>query len=297
MNTQNQIAVNTTVSAAAFVPVINRVQKLTNPDQSEVLEFLKQRPAHTVVMTGFVRDNNLASENNRGTFYGYRNAGGTLEGVALIGHTTLIETRSADALAAFADAARTSPIPLHVLMSSGAKTEDFFKLMHGGDIQPRLVCTELLFELSFPFPVQNCDWMIRTAQADELEAVAEAHAEVAFIESGVDPLVADRAGFLKRTLRRIEKNRVFVVFENDRLIFKADIVAETDDTIYLEGIYVAPEFRGQGIGSSCLAKLSLELLNRVSNICLLSNVFMKNAHRSFIKAGYKNTDSCQTVFV
>ena len=107
----------------------------------------------------------------------------------------------------------------------------------------------------------------------------------------------DREGFLKRCLKRIERERTFVVFEGDRLVFKADIIAETDNVVYLEGIYVAPEFRGQGIGPQCLAKLSLDLLDRVQHISLLSNVDFKGAHRSFEKAGFVNTDECQTIFV
>jgi GNAT superfamily N-acetyltransferase len=163
--------------------------------------------------------------------------------------------------------------------------------------EPRLVCPELLFELKFPFPVQECKWDVRLADASELEQIAVAHDEVAFIESGSSPMQKDREGFLKRCLKRIEQKRTFVVFDNGKLVFKADIVAETSDVVYLEGIYVAPEYRGQGVGSSCLSNLSLQLMERVENICLLSNVEFKGAHRSFAKAGFQNTDCCQTIFV
>ncbi|MGC2235864.1 MAG: GNAT family N-acetyltransferase [Pyrinomonadaceae bacterium] len=270
---------------------------LTEANRQEVLEFLAMRPVHTVVMTSFVQDNGMESADNRGRFYGYRNLNGKLEGVALIGHTTLIESRSTDSLMAFAIAAKTSETPIKLLMSDGKTTEKFWNYFAGAGQQPRLVCTELLFELNFPFLVQDCKWEVRPAKEDELEQIAEAHAEVALIESGVNPLEKDREGFLKRTLRRIEKERTFVVFENGKLVFKADIVAETSETAYLEGIYVAPEYRGQGVGSSCLSELSQQLLNRVQHICLLSNIEFENAHRSFLKAGYKNTDCCQTIFV
>ena len=280
-----------------IAPEMNRLQLLTEANEAEVLGFLNLRPVHTVVMTSFIQDNGLESLENRGKFFGYRNTDGMLEGVALIGHTTLIESRSADSLHAFALIARQSETPIHILMSDGKTTETFWKYYADFNQKPRLVCTELLFELSFPFLVQECGWNVRLAKTDELEQVAKAHAEVAFIESGVDPLRTDREGFLKRTLRRIEKERTFVVFENGKLLFKADIVAETSDVYYLEGIYVAPEMRGKGIGASCLAKLSLELLNEKQHICLLTNVEFKNAHRSFEKAGYKNTDCCTTIFV
>lgn len=279
------------------VPALNNLHALAEANRPEIFEFLALRPVHTVVMKSFIHDNGLESADNRGTFYGYRNGRGTLEGVALIGHTTLIEARSEDALMAFAIAAKTSATPIHIVMSDGDTTERFWQYFAGANQKPRLVCTELLFELKFPFLVQNCKWDVRTAKADELEQIAEAHAEVAFIENGVDPLGKDREGFLKRTLRRIEKERTFVVFDNGKLVFKADIVAETEDVIYLEGIYVAPEYRGQGIASSCLSELSRRLMSLVQNICLLSNIEFKHAHKSFLKAGYKNTDHSQTIFV
>ncbi len=298
---KNSAADNKSASVREFFPTaapeMSRLRLLENGDRQEVLEFLKMRPVQTVVMTSFIRDNGLENETNRGKFYGYRTAAGTLEGVALIGHTTLIEARSQNSLLAFARIARQTETPIHLMMSDGKTIETFWRHYTGDNRPARKVCTELLFELSFPFFVQNCEWNVRSANADELEQIADAHDEVAFMESGVSPLLKDREGFLKRCLRRIEQGRTFVVFENGKLVFKADIVAETESVAYLEGIYVAPEYRGKGIGSKCLSNLSLQLMERVENVCLLSNSEFKSAHQSFLKAGFKNTDSYQTIFV
>src|SRR5438132_8534343 len=65
---------------------------------TEVLNFLAERPLHTVTLMGFIRDNGLVSPLNRGEFYGCRNHDGELEGVELTGHATLIETQTAPAL-------------------------------------------------------------------------------------------------------------------------------------------------------------------------------------------------------
>ena len=274
-----------------------RLESLGNSNEKEVLEFLKVRPVHTVVMASFIQDNGLENADNRGKFYGYRRENGKLAGVALIGHTTLVEARSDDALRAFARIARQSDTPIHFMMSDGTTIETFWRYFTGDNRAPRLVCSELLFELTIPFSVQPCKWKVRLANAGELEQIAVAHDEVAFIESGSSPLAKDRAGFLKRCLKRIEQKRTFVVFADGKLVFKADIAAETSDVVYLEGMYVAPEMRGQGVGSNCLANLALRLLEQAENVCLLSNVESKYAHRSFVKAGFKNTDCCQTIFV
>jgi hypothetical protein len=274
---------------------MSRVCGLTSHDTAETLAFLAARPVQTVILHSFIRDNGIESQLNRGRFYGYRNPQGKLLGVALIGHTTLLETRSDEALRAFAHLARYSATPLHVVMAEGEIAETFWRHYAAG-AEPRLRCAELLFELGFPCLVQQCAWEVRPARLEELEAVARAHADVAFLESGVDPLAKDREGFLKRCRRRIEQGRTFVVFANGELLFKADIAAQTDEVAYLEGVYVKPEARNQGVGAQCLGKLSRRLLQQVEHISLLSNETFAAAHRSFAKAGFRQTNRCVTLF-
>ena len=279
-------------------PVKDRgiIVALTESETTEVKAFLNIRPVHTVVMASFIHDNGIDSELNRGTFYGYRNSEGKLEGVALIGHSTLIEAHTDEAMFAFASKARSERVAINLVMAEHNDALKFWQ-HYAGTAEPRLTCTELLFETAFPMLVRDCEWDLRTARMEELEQIAEAHAEVCFIETGNDPMVRDREGFLERVARRIEMGRTFVVFENGRLLFKADIIAEADGIIYLEGIYVASESRGKGIGAKCLSKLNLILLERAERVCMLSNVRFEHAHRSFQKAGYRKTGECTTLFV
>lgn len=275
----------------------SKVTELSAVDLEETLTFLAVRPVHTVVMTSFITDNGIVSELNRGKFYGSRDANGELDGVALIGHSTLVEARSDEALKALARRARLSDTPIHLIMSSGDDAAGFWQYLTDGLTQPRLTCTEALFEVAFPFPVCKTERGIKNADMSHLIAVAEAQAEVAFMECGVDPMLKDREGFLKRVARRIEQGRVFVVTDGDELVFKADIIAETAECIYLEGIYVGEKYRGQGIGSTCLSNLTVDLLGRTSNVCMLSNVDFESAHRSYAKAGFRKTGECVTLFV
>ena len=297
LNKKTQTERTSEILFFATEPFRSKAAVLREANRDEVVEFLNARPVHTVVMTSLINDNGLENTLNRGEFYGYRDKDGKLEGVALIGHSTLLEARSEEALWAFAQAAKSSKIPVYLVMSSGNDAERFWQYFSDGLTEPRLSCTEFLFETAFPYLVRDCKWDIRLATRDELMPVAEAQAEVAVIESGACPIERDREGFLSRVERRIEQGRVFVVVEDGKLLFKADIIAETEDVIYLEGVYVAPEHRGKGIGSSCLSKLNLMLFERASNICLLSNVDHKGAHKSFEKAGLRHSSQCVTLFV
>jgi GNAT superfamily N-acetyltransferase len=277
------------------MPDLSPVARLGDADEAEVLAFLDRRPVHTVVMSSFILDNGMDSEFNRGAYFGYRSPDGDLEAVALIGHATMLEARSERSLEALAYTARTSDTPIHVVLSNDRDVKAFWNY-YSPDASPRLSCTELLFEVGFPFAVPTCDRVITKGTPEQVVELAEAHAAIALMESGVDPMAADAEGFLKRTMRRIEQGRVYAVYENGKLVFKADVVAETESIAYLEGIYVDPAYRGKGIGSECLAKVTLELLKRVPNVCLLSNINFIEAHLSFFKAGYKNTGSSTALF-
>lgn len=83
-------------------PDLSRRRELTNINKTETIAFLALRPVHTVVMTSFIRDNGIENSLNQGKFFGYRNEQRELEGVAPIGHTTLVEAQIDAALKALA---------------------------------------------------------------------------------------------------------------------------------------------------------------------------------------------------
>jgi predicted GNAT family acetyltransferase len=120
---------------------------------------------------------------------------------------------------------------------------------------------------------------------------------MAFDESGVNPLEADPEGFRRRCLRRIEQGRVWVWAEEGRLIFKADIVSDTPEVKYVEGVWVAPEQRGRGYGLRCLSQLSRELLARSGAVTLLVNEKSPEAVAFYRRAGYKLRSQYDTIFL
>lgn len=269
---------------------------LKEEEEVEVLEFLAARPIHTVFMAGFIRDNGIVSPFNRGKFYACRNGQGRLEGVALIGHATLVEARSDEAMAAFARLAQRDE-PAHIIMGEEAKIEAFWKHYSEAVRAPRLVCRELLLEQRWP--VENFSEVdaLRPARLDDLDHVVSAHAAMAYEEIGVNPLESDPIGFRLRTARRIEQGRVWVLIENDKLIFKADIVSDTPDVIYLEGVYVNPDERSKGYGSRCLMTLGRVLLARVVSISLLVNEHNEAAVALYRKAGFQLRSYYNSIFL
>lgn len=271
------------------------VVPLAAGEESEALAFLAERPLHTVIMSGFIRDNGSISPLHRGVFYACRNTSGRIEGIALIGHLVLVEARSDAVLAMFAQVARSCPTA-HTMVGEQAAIERFWVHVIEFGVTPRRICREYLFERHDPSAAIETIIGLRLATPADLDLIIPIHAAMAFDESGVNPLKADPEGFRQRCAQRIEKGRVWVWTEGDRLIFKADVIADTPEVSYLEGIYVSPEDRGKGLGLRCLSQLTRDLLRRTKCVCLLANERHQTAIRVYERAGFRRLCCYDTVF-
>ena len=287
---------NQSVSKLSAALTEINVELLTADKKTEVLAFLSQRPIHTVAMQSFIHDNGLESPLNRGRFYGYRDVNGRLEGVALVGHATLMETVSDRALRALARVARDCSYT-HMIMGEQDRVADFWSSYSENGQEPRLACREWLLELQAPDATFESVPALRLATEDELEFVMPIQAQLALEESGVDPSKVDPEGFRKRCLRRIQQQRTWVLFEAGQLIFKADVIAETNQVIYLEGIWVREEARNDGTGTRCMTELSRRLLAKVNSLCLLANELNIRAIAFYRKCGFRFRATYETIFL
>lgn len=272
------------------------IQPLSNDKKAETLDFLSARPQQTFLMSGWIHDNGLESRLNRGTFYGYRNTQGQLEGVALIGHVTLFETQAEAALAAFAGLTQRCSVS-HTLVGEQDKMGRFLSYYMDGRPAPRLVCRELMFEQRAKQQLDESVPGLCLATSNELELVVQVHAQMAFEENGTNPLDVDPNGFRQRCARRIQQERVWVRVEDNRLTFKADVISDLPEITYLEGVYVSPEKRGNGFGARCVRQLTNTLLTRSKSVCLLIREQNTAAQACYRKAGYKAREYYETLFL
>jgi predicted GNAT family acetyltransferase len=299
-NTQGfNLLMNTVMAETPYLPEANvsvTVIQLTEEDRNEVLAFLAERPIHTVCLAGFIRDNGLVSPHNRGTFYGCRNSEGRLEGVALIGHATLIDARSARAMQEFGLVAQTHT-STHMIMGEVDAVEQFWSHYADEGQEMRRACRELLFELRQAMEVPEEVRVLRRANLSDLEQIVPVQAAMAEFESGINPFEVDPEGFRARCARRIDMGRTWVLEQNGRLVFKADIQADTPDVIYLEGVWVAPAERGKGLGRKCIRQLCRDLLTRSKSICLLVNEDNTRAHTFYRMCNFKLRGVYDSIFL
>ena len=272
------------------------VAKLEPKDEREVLGFLARRPLHTVAMVGFINDNGIASPLNRGTFYRCRNREGQLEGVALVGHATLLETTTDRALEALAEIAQTCTTT-HMIMGEQDRISNFWNYYAEAGQDIREACRELLYELQWPVEAMAEVPELRLATLAELELIMPLQAKMAFAECGVDPLARDPEGFRQRCARRIEQGRTWIWAEDGEIVFKADVASDTSSVIYLEGVWTNEKRRSQGYGLRCISQLARTLLCRTQSVCVLVNEKNAKARKFYQRAGYKLRAVYDTIFL
>jgi hypothetical protein len=247
-------------------------------------------------MAGLIRDNGMINEQNRGVFYGCRSIDGRLEAVALIGHAILMDARTDGALEALAELAKGSNTT-HMIMAEESCAARFLQYYSDGGQKLYRKSQQVLFELRWPNEDPAKVQGLRLGSLDDLDLVVPVHARMSFDESGIDPLTSDPMGFTRRCARRLLSNRTYVLAGNDKLLFKADVVAETDEATYLEGVWANPGISGNGSALSCLIQLAKLLLTRSKAICLLSNVVNERANAFYLKAGFTQCGVYDSVFL
>jgi predicted GNAT family acetyltransferase len=162
---------------------------------------------------------------------------------------------------------------------------------------PRLICRELLYEQRWPVAVRHPVTDLRQATPADLGLVMPVQARMAYEESGVDPLERDPEGFRRRCARRIGLGRTWVWVQEGKLVFKAEIIAETPQVIYLEGIYVDPGERGKGYGMRCLSQLGRDLLKRADSLCLFVNRQNRRSQSLYRKCNFRVRGHYDTIFL
>ena len=279
-----------------LMPGERTCNQLQPGEEPEALSFLAERPIHTVFMATLIRDNGAVSPQNRGTFYACRNRSKKIEGIALIGHATIVEARTDHAVAAFAQLAAHSQ---HAFLIRGERhtVETFWRHYSKGGQKARLVCREMLFEKTEQTPPFKPVAELRPATLQEAEHVVAINAQLALEERDSNPLQNDANGFRARIERRIDQQRVWIWMRNGKPIFKADIIGDTPEMIYLEGIHVHPDERKKGYGKRCLLQLSSILTRPGRSVCLTINERRANAVAFYVRAGFDYHSEYETIYL
>jgi predicted GNAT family acetyltransferase len=145
-------------------------------------------------------------------------------------------------------------------------------------------------------PAVPPDPAVRPVRPAELDRYLPAAVAMFTEEVGIDPRAGDGgAGYRARVGELVGAGRAFARFEGDEVIFKAEVGALSRRVGQIQGVWVHPARRGQGIGTAGTAAVAAHLarLGRVSSLYV--NGFNHIARASYTRIGFQQVGSFATI--
>ncbi|MDO5618781.1 GNAT family N-acetyltransferase [Kocuria sp.] len=136
---------------------------------------------------------------------------------------------------------------------------------------------------------------VRVAQPQELAQVLPASAAMFTEEVGYAPYVAKDSPYVIRMINLLRQTRTYVVIRNGAVVFKADIGAAAGEVCQIQGVWVDPEFRGQGLSAPCMTAVVEQVRRRWPVVSLYVNSYNIPALKSYHRAGFRQVGTFATV--
>jgi predicted GNAT family acetyltransferase len=132
------------------------------------------------------------------------------------------------------------------------------------------------------------DTAVRRVRLDELELLLPASIAMFTEEVGVSPVAGDGGVLYRARVRElVSSGRAFARFEDDRVVFKAEVGAATKHACQVQGVWVEPSRRGQRISVSGMAAVVDSCLREVAPaVSLYVNDFNAPARRAYERVGF-----------
>jgi predicted GNAT family acetyltransferase len=138
------------------------------------------------------------------------------------------------------------------------------------------------------------DPRVRLVLPSELDVLLPAAVAMFTEEIGVPPESVDL--YRARVAELIAARRCFARIENGRVLFKAEIGAATAQACQIQGVWVAPALRGQGLGTVGTAAVAAAAQRDIAPIVsLYVNAFNGGARRAYERVGFSRIDTFASV--
>jgi hypothetical protein len=245
------------------------------------------------------------------SFRGYADGEGGLGAVSLVitGRLLLIYSRTPEVAELFGRWYRDRGMRFEHIVSPTTSVEPFWRAYsspEGTGIRARLNRDQSMYVLESDTwtpkesAAADTDFPdgLRYATSDDMEDVYQASARMHHEETLEDPIQTKPREFRRHVRHRINSNRSFVWYEDDELIFKADISARGRFGVQISGVFTEPSRRGQGIATLGMHHICAHLFDRdVPRIVLYFNDDNAPARRVYERVGFSYYTDYQTIFV
>ncbi|MET7641742.1 GNAT family N-acetyltransferase [Streptomyces sp. NPDC005438] len=272
--------------------------RVLEPDElADALAVLRREPVNNAFVASRVYASGLDPWRLGGEMWGWFHRG-SLKSLCYAGANLVPICAGPEAVYAFAERARRQGRRCSSLVGPADPTAALWAYLepHWGparDVRSRqpLMVTDTLATDVAPDP-----W-VRRLRKDEMDLVMPASVAMFTEEVGVSPLAGDGGlVYQARVAELLGAGRAFARVEDGKVVFKAEIGAATPHACQIQGVWVAPEYRGQGLAKTGMAAVLRFALNEIAPVAsLYVNDYNLPARSVYRAVGFRDVGAFMSV--
>ncbi|MFZ2501122.1 MAG: GNAT family N-acetyltransferase [Nocardioides sp.] len=145
-------------------------------------------------------------------------------------------------------------------------------------------------------PAVAPDPLVRLTTMHELNILYPSCVAMYTEEVGVSPEEGNAGLYRARVTQLIARGWSFSRIEHGRVIFKAEVACATDRAAQIQGVYVPPDRRGEGIAAAGIAAVVQHIQARIAPVAsLYVNDWNAPARAAYARCGFVETARFATV--
>ncbi|MFJ4097102.1 GNAT family N-acetyltransferase [Kitasatospora sp. NPDC089913] len=272
---------------------------LEPPDLADALAVLHRDPVANAFVATRVEAVGLDPWRLGGEMWGWYDEHGELDALCYAGANLVLVDAGPQAVQAFAERARRQGRRCSSIVGPAGPTSALWALLERSWGPAREVrAHQPLLATTVPSAEIAPDPGVRRVRRDEVDILMPACVAMFTEEVGVSPLAGD-GGLLyqARVAELVTTGRSFARFgEDGEVVFKAEIGAVTEGACQIQGVWVAPGHRGQGISETGMAAVLEVALREVAPVVsLYVNDYNLRARASYRRVGFREVGAFMSV--
>lgn len=273
------------------------IRPLEQGELDDALAVLHREPVNNAFVTARVQASGLDPWRLGGELWGwYRN--GRLESLCYAGANLVPLCAGPEAVRSFAERARRQGRRCSSIVGPADTTAALWSLLqpYWGPAREVRANQPLMVAETVPRDVAP-DPLVRRVRKDEMDVLLPASVAMFTEEVGISPLSGDGGLIYQaRVAELVGSGRSFARFEDGRVVFKAEIGAATPHACQVQGVWVAPDRRGEGLAISGMAAVLRYALREVAPVVsLYVNDYNTAARATYRRVGFREVGAFMSV--
>lgn len=145
-------------------------------------------------------------------------------------------------------------------------------------------------------PTARPDPRVRRVLLDEIDVLYPASVAMFTEEVGESPELPGRYGYRARVTQLVSRGWAFAIIEQGQVLFKAEVGSATAYGTQIQGVYVHPRYRGQGLAVGGMAAVVEHVREEIAPaVSLYVNDYNVAARRTYERVGFVQTETFASI--